>query len=378
MMNPKIVAVPDSFKGTMSSMTVCDLIEQAARQVFPDPQVVKIPVADGGEGSVDSFLAAVGGERVEARVSGPFGPPVDAFYGVLPDGTAVIELAACAGLPLAGPNPDPERTTTFGVGELMLHAWKRGVRRFYCCLGGSATNDGGCGAAAACGIRFLDAVGNAFVPTGGTLDRVAAVDPSGYRLRGAEIITVCDVDNPFCGPEGAAYVFAPQKGADGEMCRRLDAGLAHLADVLRRDLGADLSVFPGAGAAGGMGGGNAAFFGSVLRPGIEVVLDAADFDRRCADASLVLTGEGRLDAQSLRGKVPVGVARRCRRLGVPCAALTGEAGDGAELAYGEGLCGIFGICRVAAPFEQQKRRSQRNLLETAVSLLTFWKAVSGE
>lgn len=374
----KIVAVPDSFKGTMSSREVCGLIEQAAHTVFPDAEVVPLPVADGGEGSVDCFLAALGGERVPARVTGPFGEPVDAFYGLLPDGSAVIELAACAGLPLAGASPDPARTTTYGVGELMLRAWERGVRRFLCCLGGSATNDGGCGAAAACGWRFLDADGNAFVPTGGTLSRIASVDPSGYRLRGAEVVTVCDVDSPLCGPEGAAYVFAPQKGADAAMCARLDAGLSHLADVLLRDTGADIRALPGAGAAGGMGGGNAAFFHSALRPGIEVMLDAADFDRVCADAGLVVTGEGRVDAQSARGKVPAGVARRCRRLGVPCVALTGEAGDGAELLYGEGIDGIFGICRVAAPFEQQKRRSQRNLLETAVSLFTFWKAVSRE
>lgn len=375
-MKTKIIAVPDSFKGTMSSRDVCGLIAEAARQTVPDAEVVQLPIADGGEGSVDCFLSALGGERVPVRVAGPFHTPVDAFYGLLPDGTAVIELAACAGLPLTGDAPDPSVTTTYGAGELMLHAWKRGARRFFCCLGGSATNDGGCGAAAACGYRFLDAEGRSFVPTGGTLSRIASIDASGYLLSGAEVVTVCDVDNPLCGREGASYVFAPQKGADEAMCRRLDEGLSHLADVLRRDLAVDVRNLPGAGAAGGMGGGNAAFFQSVLRPGVEVMLDAADFDRLCADASLVVTGEGRLDSQSLRGKVPVGVARRCKRLGIPCVVLTGEVGEDAERVYEEGVCGIFGICRIAAPFEQQKRRSQRNLLETAVSLFTFWNAVS--
>ena len=272
----KVILIPDSFKGTMSSAEICTVMAQAVQEYYPDAQVHSVPVADGGEGSVDSFLQAVGGEKVSVPVKGPYFEEVPAFYGMLPDGVAVIEMAAAAGLPLVGERLHAEQTTTYGVGELMAHALERGCKRLVVGLGGSATNDGGCGAAAALGAVFRNAAGEAFVPVGATLAEVAEIDLSGLHpaLASAELVTMCDIDNPLCGPLGAAHVFAPQKGADPAMVELLDAGLAHLADVVERCTGRDIRQLHGAGAAGGMGGGMVAFFGSTLQMGIETVLDS--------------------------------------------------------------------------------------------------------
>ena len=263
----KVILIPDSFKGTMSSAEICTVMAQAVQEYYPDAQVHSVPVADGGEGSVDSFLQAVGGEKVSVTVKGPYFEEVPAFYGMLPDGVAVIEMAAAAGLPLVGERLHAEQTTTYGVGELMAHALERGCKRLVVGLGGSATNDGGCGAAAALGAVFRNAAGEAFVPVGATLAEVAEIDLSGLHpaLASAELVTMCDIDNPLCGPLGAAHVFAPQKGADPAMVELLDAGLAHLADVVERCTGRDIRQLHGAGAAGGMGGGMVAFFGSTLQ-----------------------------------------------------------------------------------------------------------------
>ena len=262
----RFLLVPDSFKGTLSAQEVCDCMKQAIVKHLPDACVRGIPVADGGEGTVDAFLTACGGQRVSVVVSGPFFQPVEAFYGILPDGqTAVIEMAACAGLPLAqrlSEKTNPAVTTTFGVGEILLDAVGRGCRRVILGLGGSATNDMGCGMAAACGVRFQTSDGSSFVPVGKTLENIAAVDLAGLSpaLRNVEILTMCDITNPLCGPHGAACVFAPQKGADAAMVAQLDHGLWHCANLLREQLGVDVLDLPGAGAAGGMGGGVTAFF----------------------------------------------------------------------------------------------------------------------
>ncbi len=319
----KVVVVPDSFKGTMSSLEICRIMREAILARAPGAQVIPIPVADGGEGSVDAFLAAAGGRRITLSAAGPWMEPIEASYGMLADGTAVIETAACAGLPLAEGRLNPGQTTTYGVGQLLRDALERGCRRLILGLGGSATNDLGAGAAAAMGVRFTDSSGREFVPLGETLDQIARIDLSGLpkALEDAELIAMCDVDNPLCGPSGAARVFAPQKGADPEQAERLDRRLAAGAAAIRRELGRDVEQMPGAGAAGGLGGGAAAFLGAVLRPGIETVLDLAGFDEKLRGADLVLTGEGRLDRQSLRGKVVAGVARRCMQAGVPAVAM---------------------------------------------------------
>ena len=251
----KYVLIPDSFKGTLSSEDICRIASEEILRLEPEAEICAIPVADGGEGTVDAFLAAVGGTRAEVPCTGPCGQEVMGFYGLLPDGTAVVEMAAAAGLPLAGACRDPEKTTTYGVGQLMAHALSRGAKRLVLGLGGSATNDGGCGAAAALGVRFYRRGGETYVPTGGTLAELERIDASGLDLGGAELICMCDIDNPLCGPHGAAAVFGPQKGADEAMVERLDQGLRHLAEIVKRDLGREILDLPGAGAAGGMGGG---------------------------------------------------------------------------------------------------------------------------
>ena len=363
----KILLVPDSFKGTLSSRQVCQVMAGQLRRFFPQAQVKSIPVADGGEGSVEAFLAAAGGERRMLTVTGPFGEPVEAFYGILGDGrTAVIEMAACAGLPLAEGRLNPERATTYGVGELLLAAKEAGCTKAILGLGGSCTNDGGAGAAAALGAKFTRADGTAFVPTGGTLGEIAALDvsPVAQALQGMELTAMCDIDNPLYGEAGAAAVFAPQKGADEAMVARLDAGLRHLGQVSARCLGRDLSHLPGAGAAGGLGFGMAAFCGAQLRMGIDAVLDAVGFDSLLPGTDVVFTGEGKIDSQSARGKVVSGVAARCRKAGVPVVAVVGQIGQGFEEMYQQGLTAVFSINRAAQPFAESRFHAGENLALT--------------
>lgn len=363
----KILLVPDSFKGTLSSRQVCQVMAGQLRRFFPQAQVKSIPVADGGEGSVEAFLAAAGGERRTRTVTGPFGEPVEAFYGILGDGrTAVIEMAACAGLPLAEGRLNPERATTYGVGELLLAAKEAGCTKAILGLGGSCTNDGGAGAAAALGAKFTRADGAAFVPTGGTLGEIAALDvsPVAQALQGMELTAMCDIDNPLYGEAGAAAVFAPQKGADAARVARLDAGLRHLGQVSARCLGRDFSHLPGAGAAGGLGFGMAAFCGAQLRMGIDAVLDAVGFDSLLPGTDMVFTGEGKIDSQSARGKVVSGVAARCRKAGVPVVAVVGQIGQGFEEMYQQGLTAVFSINRAAQPFAESRLHAGENLALT--------------
>ena len=363
----KILLVPDSFKGTLSSRQVCQVMAGQLRRFFPQAQVKSIPVADGGEGSVEAFLAAAGGERRTRTVTGPFGEPVEAFYGILGDGrTAVIEMAACAGLPLAEGRLNPERATTYGVGELLLAAKEAGCTKAILGLGGSCTNDGGAGAAAALGAKFTRVDGAAFVPSGGTLGEIAALDvsPVAQALQGMELTAMCDIDNPLYGEAGAAAVFAPQKGADAAMVARLDAGLRHLGQVAARCLGRDFSHLPGAGAAGGLGFGMAAFCGAQLRMGIDAVLDAVGFDSLLPGTDVVFTGEGKIDSQSARGKVVSGVAARCRKAGVPVVAVVGQIGQGFEEMYQQGLTAVFSINRAAQPFAESRFHAGENLALT--------------
>lgn len=373
----KYVLIPDSFKGTLSSEDICCIASEEILRLEPEAEICAIPVADGGEGTVDAFLAAVGGTRTEVPCTGPCGQEVMGFYGLLPDGTAVVEMAAAAGLPLAGACRDPEKTTTYGVGQLMAHAMSRGAKRLVLGLGGSATNDGGCGAAAALGAEFLDAEGRAFVPTGGTLTQIARIRMKGLRetLAGAEVTVMCDIDNPLCGPAGAAAVFGPQKGADAAMVARMDAGLRHLAEMLEKDVGMEVLTLAGGGSAGGFGAGAAAFFGGQLRMGIDVVLDLTGFDRKCRGASLVITGEGHLDSQSLRGKTVVGVARRARALGVPAAALVGGCETALDAVYAEGVSGVFPIHPALCTWPQAAARTEEDLRFTMGNLLRFMAAL---
>ena len=366
---PTILLAPDSFKETMSSQRVCEIMTAVIRRYFPDWDVRSVPIADGGEGMVDCFLAAQPGARIAARVAGPWAKTVDGFYGLLSGGhTAVVEMAAAAGLPLVGERKDPSGTTTLGVGQLIEDALGRGAARVVLGLGGSATNDGGCGMAAALGARFWNEQGEEFVPVGATLHEIARMDVSEARraLAGVALVVMCDIDNPLCGEQGAAHIFGPQKGADEEMVRRLDRGLAHLARVSGQSALADT---PGAGAAGGLGF-MAALLGGHLRPGIEAVLDIVDFDALLRDARLVFTGEGRMDGQSLRGKVVLGVAGRARKRSVPVIAVVGDAVDeGLASVYERGVTAVFSTNRIAGPFEQTRRNAARDLENTMDNIL---------
>lgn len=373
----KILLIPDSFKGTMSSVEICEVMKASIQKYFPETEVISIPVADGGEGSVDAFLTAMGGKKVGVTVKGPYFEAIQSFYGILSNHTAVIEMAAAAGLPLAGENLHPEKATTYGVGQLILHAVKSGCRKIITGLGGSATNDGGAGAAAALGVSFRDASGSSFIPVGGTLDKIASIDTGGVcrALSETELITMCDIDNPLCGPLGASAVFGPQKGADENLVRVLDANLRHMAEIIKRDLGKDILDLPGAGAAGGMGGGMAAFFSSRLQMGIETVLDTVQFDQLLKGADLVFSGEGKLDDQSLRGKVVIGVSRRAKKSGVPLIAIVGDIGDNIEGVYGEGVSAVFSTNRVAVPFREAKPRCKSDLALTMDNLMRFMTGV---
>ena len=360
----KAVLIPDSFKGTLSSTEICGIMKAQIDAHFPGCEVVSIPVADGGEGSVNAFLTALGGEKVWLEVNNPYFEPMKAFYGLIDGGkTAVVEMAACAGLPLVEGRRNPCKTTTYGVGELILDAAKKGVKKIVVGLGGSSTTDGGCGAAAAVGVKFTDGNGKEFVPVGGNLQEIAHIDLSGKSelLKDVEIVTMCDIDNPMYGLNGAAYIFGPQKGADPDMVKFLDDGLIHLDEVIKRDLGRDLTEVPGGGAAGAMGVGMMAFFDSVLQMGIETVLDTVSFDSIISDADVIFTGEGKIDSQSLRGKVVIGVARRARKQGRPVIAVVGGSDLGMGPAYEEGVKAIFTINRLPQDLSVSAKFSKENL-----------------
>lgn len=371
----KIIIIPDSFKGTLSSKDACCIMADAARKIFPHADVIQVPIADGGEGTVDAALSAVGGEKVRLRVTGPLFNEVDSFYGLLPDGTAVIEMAAAAGLPLMGDSRDVGTATTYGVGELMRHALEHGACRIVLGLGGSATNEGGCGAAAALGAVFRDSIGNKFIPTGASLRSIVSVETEKIRaaMQGIRVEAMCDVHNPLCGENGAAAVFAPQKGADERTVHELDDGLRHLADVIAHDIGKAVDV-PGAGAAGGMGAGVIAFFNGRLVRGIDALLGLANFDKMLLGADIVLTGEGRFDCQSLMGKAVGGIAKRAQKAGIPVVCVAGAVENDIAEAYRAGIAAVFSINRAPMPFEEAVCHTRENLADTTENILRLLKA----
>ncbi|HEY8532072.1 MAG TPA: glycerate kinase [Limnochorda sp.] len=328
----RVVIAPDSFKGSLSAAGVAEALARGVRRAWPTAQVTTLPVADGGEGWVETMVRATGGRLISCRVTGPLGEPVEAQYGLFDQdgqGVAVIEMAAASGLTLVPPERrDPRLTTTRGTGELIRDALDRGARRLLVGIGGSATNDGGAGMAQALGVRLLDEAGNDLPPGGAALARLARVDLGGLdpRLAQVEVVVACDVDNPLTGERGASAVYGPQKGATPEMVQELDAALAHYADVVEGVLGRSIRNTPGAGAAGGLGFGLMAFAGARLQRGIDLALDTLQADRHFAGASLVITGEGRVDRQTLHGKVPFGVAQRAAARGIPVVAVGGSIG----------------------------------------------------
>ena len=368
----KCVVVSDSFKGTVSSREICAIAQQVIPRHFPACEVVCIPVADGGEGTVDCFIQAMGAQRVGVTVTNALGEKSAAAYARIGE-LAIIEMAAAAGLPQVGALRCPGTATTYGVGELIAHAAHSGCKRILLGLGGSATNDGGCGCAAALGVRFYDAAGQSFVPVGDTLGRIARIDTAEAEalLRSVEITVMCDVTNPLYGPTGAAYVFAPQKGADAEKVKSLDAGLRHFGDVIRSQYGLDVSAMPGAGAAGGMGAGCVALLGGMIQSGIDAVLDVTGFDRQLEGADLVITGEGRIDSQSADGKVVSGVARRTRAKGVPLIAIAGGIADSAGAVYDIGVSAMFSTDRAALPVDMLGARSPGDYEATLSDIMSL-------
>lgn len=352
----KIVIAPDSYKESLSAAEVALAIEAGFREVFPAACFHRLPVADGGEGTVDAMVAALGGRRVAARVTGPLGEPVEAFYGLACDGaTAIIEMAAASGLALVPPaSRNPLLTTSFGTGELIRAALDAGARHLIIGIGGSATNDAGAGMLQALGAALLDGAGRPLGRGGGALGELAriAVDGLDPRLAACRIEVACDVNNPLTGERGASAVFGPQKGATPAMVQRLDAHLTHFAAVLRRDLGVAVADVPGAGAAGGMGAALLGPLGARLRPGIEIVTEALGLEAVVAAADLVITGEGRLDAQSLRGKAPLGVARIARRHGKPVIAIAGSLGDDLATVQAQGFDAVFSVLRHPCSLEE--------------------------
>jgi glycerate kinase len=352
----RFVIAPDSFKGSASAREVAQAIAEGLKAALPDAVCDLVPMADGGEGTVDALVAATGGRIVSVRVTGPLGEPVDSFFGILGDGeTAVIEMAAAAGLHLVPPEKrNPMVTTTYGVGELMRAALDAGCRRLIIGIGGSATNDGGAGMAQALGVRLLDEQGNEIGFGGGALERLARLDLSDFdrRVWDAEILVACDVTNPLTGPNGASAVYGPQKGATPEMVRQLDANLRHYAAVLQRDLGVEVETVAGAGAAGGLGAGLLAFCRAQLRRGVELVIHAVRLPERVQKADLVITGEGCLDFQTGFGKVPHGVAQVAKRYGKSVIALVGQLSEGAERCRQWGIDACFPI--LSKPMSEQE------------------------
>jgi glycerate kinase len=367
----KIVIAPDSFKGNLDAMQVARAIERGIRRVLPEAVCVKVPMADGGEGTVQSLVDAAGGRFIRKMVCGPAGRPVRARYGMLADGTtAVIEMAEASGLPLVrGAARNPLRTTTFGTGELIADALDRGARRILIGIGGSATNDGGAGMAQALGVRFLDERGRPIRGriAGGMLDSIAAIDCARIHpeLRRARITVACDVDNPLCGPRGAARVFGPQKGATPAMVRRLDANLRKFGGLIRRELGVDILNLRGAGAAGGLGGGLVAFANARLRSGIDIVIEAVGLDAHLRNADLVITGEGRVDFQTAFGKTPAGVAKAARRRRIPVVAIGGGLADDARGVFRHGIDALQSAIARDMPLEQALERAPDYIADAA-------------
>lgn len=379
----KIVVASDSFKGSLTSLEVAAGAEQGIHEVFPECEVVKVNVADGGEGTMDALRSTLGGQWVTVAAADPLGRPRDVSYVVLSDGkTAVIEMSAASGLPLLEPQErNPMLTSTFGTGEMIVDALSRGCCRFLVGIGGSATNDAGMGMLEALGFRFIDKDGKVLPGRGESMSEVVDIDMSHVspEVKESEFIIACDVDSPFCGPRGAAYVFSPQKGADPQMVAELDAGMVHLAEVIVRTTGKDIRNIPGAGAAGGLGGGFLAFLNSRLERGIEMVLDAIAFDDIIRGSDLVITGEGRVDSQTLTGKTPYGIMKRAQKQNIRTVAIGGSVklGDDDDVS---GFDSIWPVTPEGMPLEEAMKAetASANVRETVKKIMLEYKTEGNE
>lgn len=343
----KIVIAPDSFKGSLTAVEISDAIEQGIREIFPDAKVIKIPMADGGDGTVECLVNATGGEILKEKVRGPLGDEVLASYGILGDKkTAVIEMAEASGLTLVPENKrNPLITTTYGTGQLIKAALDRGCRKMIIGIGGSATNDGGAGMVQALGVKLLDREGREIGFGGGELKKIFQIDIKllDNRLPETKVLIASDVSNPLCGPQGASKIYGPQKGATHEMVEELDESLAYFAQTIKRDLNKDVKDIPGAGAAGGLGASLMAFLEAELRPGIEIIIEIVKLEQVIKDADLVITGEGKIDSQTIYGKAPIGVAKIAKKYNVPVIAVAAIIDDDADIVYQYGINALIKI-----------------------------------
>ena len=372
----KIVLAPDSFKGTMSSMEVIEHLAAAAKKHFNQVEIIKVPIADGGEGTVDALVSALNGEYRHVEACGPLGSPVRAKYGIVNGDTAVIEMAQASGIMLLEPGQlNPLYTTTYGTGQLIKAALDDGIRKIIIGIGGSATNDGGIGAAQALGVRFLDADNNEVGFGGKELSRINHIFISGLdeRIQSTQITVICDVSNPLTGETGATRTFGPQKGATPEMLEELEQGMVHYSQVVRDKLGIAVNSIPGSGAAGGMGAALIGFLGAELCSGINVVLDLVGFDGILDGADLVVTGEGRIDGQTVFGKVPVGIAGRCKSKGVRVIAVAGCLGQDSEKVYDFGIDGIMQTVQKDMSLEEALKRAGEDLSAAAERMFRLIK-----
>ena len=356
----KFLFASDSFKGTLSSEKIISLLTESAEKIFPGCETFGVPVADGGEGTVDAVIAVTKGNIKKVRVHGPLMEETESSYGEFHGDSAIIEMAAASGLPMVPVEKrNPLNTTTFGTGELIRDALDSGYRKISIAIGGSATNDGGMGAMAALGVKFLDKDGKELTGVGADLEKVADIDVSGIHpaVKETEFTVMCDVNNPLTGPTGATYTFGKQKGGTPEILDRLEAGMLHYAAVIREKLGVDADHFEGAGAAGGLGAAFKVFLHANMKSGIETVLDLIDFDHLLDGVDLVVTGEGRIDWQSAFGKVPSGIGMRCKKKGIPAVAIVGGMGDGAEKIYDFGVESILPTINGAMDIEEALERA---------------------
>ena len=380
----KIILAPDSFKGNLTSLEVAIAFEKGIKRVLPRANCIKIPMADGGEGTVQSLIDGIGGEIIRKRVIGPIGQKVFARYGLLSNGTAVIEMAEASGLPLVTTRKkNPAKTTTFGTGELIIDAINKGAKKIIIGIGGSATNDGGVGMAQALGVRFLDSKDKEIKQhgSGGMLKKIVKIDTreTNKVLKNINIIVACDVDNPLCGRLGASYIFGPQKGATPAMVRVLDDNLKHLAKIIKQSLKKDISKLKGAGAAGGLGAGLVAFAKAKMKSGVDIVIDATNLERHMKNTNLVITGEGRVDSQTAYGKTPSGVAKSARKHGIPTLVIGGGITDDAKDIFSHGIDALESACARDMSLEDAIKHSREHLAnaaERAIRLVLVGKKIT--
>ncbi|WP_003545732.1 glycerate kinase [Desulfotomaculum nigrificans] len=372
----KIVIAPDSFKESLTALQVSNAIEKGFKEILKNAEYIKIPMADGGEGTVQSLVDATNGKIIKKEVIGPLGKPVEAFFGILGDGkTAVIEMAAASGLHLV---PHEERnpliTTTWGTGELILAALDYEVDHIIIGIGGSATNDGGAGMAQALGAKLLNHEGKQIGYGGGALNHIAAIDISEMdpRLQNVKIEVACDVNNPLVGPTGASAVYGPQKGATPEMVQFLDQNLNHYAEIIKRDLNKDVKEIPGAGAAGGLGAGLLAFLSAELKRGVDIVISATNLEQHIQGASLVITGEGKIDSQTINGKTPIGVAKIAKKYGIPVIGIGGNIAKDSGIVYEHGIDALFSIVPRVTSLQDAMENAEKYVRQTAKNIAAIW------